>query len=91
MYSELTKLGVDMRISYKEGIMDGFIIYGKSTYSGGQTLSSWGDHRIFMSLFIASLKMNGSNRIDGYTDVVCSFPDFFEQINHITGEKYGLV
>lgn len=44
-----------------------------------------------MSLFIASLKMNGSNRIDGYTDVVCSFPDFFEQINHITGEKYGLV
>jgi 3-phosphoshikimate 1-carboxyvinyltransferase len=52
MYSELTKLGVDMGISYKEGIMDGFIIYGKSTYSGGQTLSSWGDHRIFMSLFI---------------------------------------
>ena len=87
--SELKKLGVDINIIYKDDIPDGFIINGKNNYTGGQVLSSWGDHRIFMSLFIISLKMESGNKIDGYRDVVCSFPSFFEQIRHMTGADYS--
>ncbi|CAE6872058.1 3-phosphoshikimate 1-carboxyvinyltransferase [Paraburkholderia aspalathi] len=45
--------------------------------------TSWGDHRIFMSLFIASLRSHRPNRLDGYRDVNCSFPDFFSQFEHL--------
>lgn len=80
MVTELGKLGVDIKGLFKDGVYDGFEIRGNGGgYAGGVELSSWGDHRIFMSLFVASLRCQRANRLDGWRDVICSFPDFFEQ------------
>lgn len=80
--SELQKLGVDIQLIKKEGICDGFEIRGKSSYAGGEILSSWGDHRIFMSLFIASLRMKMPCFLSGYEDVDCSFPSFLSDFKN---------
>jgi 3-phosphoshikimate 1-carboxyvinyltransferase len=79
MVTELQKLGVDITPLSKNGLVDGFEVRGRPWYDGGQTLSSWRDHRVFMSLFVASLRHRKSNLINGYADVDCSFPGFFEQ------------
>ena len=82
---ELQKVGVDITPIYlDDNTCDGFITHGKHTYEGGETLSSWGDHRLFMSLYLASLRMKKSNRIDGYQDIICSFPSFLEQFSFLT-------
>jgi 3-phosphoshikimate 1-carboxyvinyltransferase len=82
---ELQKLGVDIQPIYTDdNACDGFITHGKHSYEGGEILSSWGDHRLFMSLYIASLRMKKSNKIDGYQDIICSFPSFLEQFSFLT-------
>ncbi len=81
--SELQKLGVDIEPLFRDGVYDGFEIHGKGSYEGDLELSSWGDHRIFMSLFAASLRCKNSNFIDGYADVICSFPDFFSEFSKL--------
>ncbi|WP_125778583.1 3-phosphoshikimate 1-carboxyvinyltransferase [Pseudoalteromonas rubra] len=81
MVSELQKLGVDITPLFKDGVYDGFEIHGKASYQGGLELSSWGDHRIFMSLFIASLRCERACLLEGYADVICSFPDFFKEFS----------
>jgi 3-phosphoshikimate 1-carboxyvinyltransferase len=84
MVSELGKLGVDIKGLFKDGVYDGFEIRGNGeNLAGGVELSSWGDHRIFMSLFVASLRCRKANRLEGYRDVNCSFPDFFAQFEHL--------
>jgi 3-phosphoshikimate 1-carboxyvinyltransferase len=82
MTKELKKLGVDISIIFKNDFADGFIIYGKETYPGNVTFSSWKDHRIFMSLFIASLKCANPCYFTEYLDVDCSFPTFFDEFKH---------
>ena len=87
--TELAKLGVNIHPLFKDSVYDGFEIRGHGeVYKGGVTLSSWKDHRIFMSLFIASLRSRQPNLIDGYHDVHCSFPDFFDQFKRL-GVSYG--
>lgn len=84
MVSELGKMGVDIKGLFKDGVYDGFEIRGTGElHSGGVDLSSWGDHRIFMSLFVASLRTRHANCLDGYRDVNCSFPDFFLQFERL--------
>ncbi len=84
MVAELGKMGVNIKGLFKDGVYDGFEIRGRGeAYSGGVDLSSWGDHRIFMSLFIASLRSRQANRLDGFRDVTCSFPDFFTQFENL--------
>jgi 3-phosphoshikimate 1-carboxyvinyltransferase len=84
MVTELGKLGVDINALFKGDVYDGFEIRGDGNgYAGGVELSSWGDHRIFMSLFVASLRCRRANALDGWRDVNCSFPDFFEQFEHL--------
>ncbi|GGN44976.1 3-phosphoshikimate 1-carboxyvinyltransferase [Streptomyces fuscichromogenes] len=78
MAAELTRAGVDIDVLYDNGICDGFEVRGARTYPGGVTLSSWGDHRIFMSLFLAGLRMRSANRFSGFEDVRLSFPTFLE-------------
>src|SRR5262249_25871615 len=58
---------------------DGFEVRGARTYPGGVTLSSWGDHRIFMSLFVAGMRMQSANWFSGFEDVRLSFPTFMEE------------
>ncbi|MDX7999989.1 3-phosphoshikimate 1-carboxyvinyltransferase [Xenorhabdus sp. Reich] len=83
MVNELLKLGVRIRPLIINDVYDGFEIHGDSSYSGNCTLSSWGDHRIFMSLFVASLRCRQANCIDGYEDVHCSFPSFFKEFEQL--------
>ncbi|MEV6671703.1 3-phosphoshikimate 1-carboxyvinyltransferase [Streptomyces sp. NPDC051162] len=79
MAAELTRAGVDIEVLYADGVCDGFLVRGAQTYPGGVTLSSWGDHRIFMSLFVAGLRMQSANRFSGFEDVKLSFPSFMEE------------
>jgi 3-phosphoshikimate 1-carboxyvinyltransferase len=79
MVAELTRAGVDIEVLYADGVCDGFEVRGARTYSGGVTLSSWGDHRIFMSLFVAGLRMQSANRFSGFEDVRLSFPSFMAE------------
>jgi 3-phosphoshikimate 1-carboxyvinyltransferase len=88
MVSELSKLGVNITPLFKNEVYDGFDIHGAANYSGDCLLSSWGDHRIFMSLFVASLRCQQANRLDGYEDVHCSFPDFFKEFEQL-GVKFA--
>jgi EPSP synthase (3-phosphoshikimate 1-carboxyvinyltransferase) len=90
MATELQELGVNINLLFKDGLVDGFEVRDRSAYEGGQTLSSWRDHRIFMSLFVASLRHENSNLIDGYADVDCSFPGFFEQFER-NGASFEVV
>jgi len=79
MAAELSRAGVDIELIYDHGVCDGFEVRGAPTYPGGQTFSSWGDHRIFMSLFVASLRMRSANLFSGFEDVRLSFPEFFQE------------
>ncbi|EBL6727793.1 3-phosphoshikimate 1-carboxyvinyltransferase [Salmonella enterica] len=83
MVNELLKLGVDIKPLFKNKVYDGFEITGAATYRGNCIFSSWGDHRIFMSLFVASLRCQCANKFDGYEDVHCSFPDFFREFKQL--------
>ena len=90
MITELKKMGVNIEPIYKNGIYDGFEIQGKSEYRGGVKLSSWGDHRIFLSLFVASLKVIEPNFIDGFESVNCSFPGFLQEFSKL-GAEYEVI
>jgi len=79
MVSELAGAGVDIKSLYHDGVIDGFEVRGRPTYPGGNSFSSWGDHRIFMSLFIASLRMKSPCFFSGFEGVDASFPDFFAE------------
>ncbi|WP_063756204.1 3-phosphoshikimate 1-carboxyvinyltransferase [Streptomyces sp. NRRL S-920] len=79
MVGELSKAGVDIRPRYERGVCDGFEVRGRSTYPGGVEFSHWGDHRIFMSLFVAGLRMESANVYSGFEEVRLSFPAFFEE------------
>ncbi|MBM9506827.1 3-phosphoshikimate 1-carboxyvinyltransferase [Actinacidiphila acididurans] len=79
MATELTRMGVDIEVLYDDGICDGFEVRGARSYPGGATLSSWGDHRVFMSLFVAGLRMRSANRFAGFEDVRLSFPAFLTE------------
>ncbi|GLU34974.1 3-phosphoshikimate 1-carboxyvinyltransferase [Trinickia caryophylli] len=80
MVAEVLKLGADIEILYhRDGHVDGFVTRGRPRYAGGVSLSSQGDHRNFMSLFVAALRFDKACNLDGYSDVSCSFPDFLDQ------------
>lgn len=79
MVAELSRAGVDIEVIYDHGVCDGFEVRGAVTYPGGLTFSSWGDHRIFMSLFVAGLRMKSANLFSGFEDVRLSFPEFFSE------------
>lgn len=79
MATELSRAGVDIKLLYDHGQVDGFEVQGQTTYPGGCTFSSYGDHRIFMSLFVAGLKMSSPCLYSGFEDVRLSFPEFFSE------------
>ncbi|MEV6276995.1 3-phosphoshikimate 1-carboxyvinyltransferase [Nocardia sp. NPDC051832] len=79
MVHELSRAGVDIEPLYDDGVCDGFEVRGAPDYPGGVTFSSWGDHRIFMSLFVAGLRMRSANLFTGFEDVRLSFPGFVEE------------
>lgn len=74
---ELGHLGADI-----QGTEDGMIIQGKTPLHGGE-VHSWGDHRIGMTLAVASLITDSDVYLEGADAVNISYPTFFEHINKL--------
>lgn len=75
--AELTKLGARI-----EATDDGMIIYGKSALKGN-TVNSYGDHRIGMMLAIAGCLAEGKTIIEDAEAVGVSYPTFFDELQKL--------
>ena len=77
--AELGKLGAAI-----EPQEDGMIIRGGTPLAGG-TVSSHGDHRIAMSMAIATLVASGPVTIEDTACTATSFPNFWELLTKVRG------
>lgn len=77
--TELSKLGVDI-----EELSDGMVINGSGSIKGGDC-ESHGDHRLAMTLGIASLVAQGEVIIHNAELVTVSYPGFWEELERIIG------
>lgn len=77
--TELNRIGAD--IEEKD---DGLVIRGKSRLMGG-TAHSWGDHRIAMSLAVASTRCSEPVVIEGSSSVRKSYPEFWNHFRMLGG------
>lgn len=75
---ELTALGADIR-----ALEDGFIVQGGYQLKGGDVESN-GDHRIAMSLCVASLGAKGTVNIKGLECIAISYPGFLRAIKGLS-------
>ncbi|MDD5686802.1 MAG: 3-phosphoshikimate 1-carboxyvinyltransferase [Elusimicrobia bacterium] len=78
MSSELKKMGADI-----EEYEDGLVIKGPTKLKGAK-VDSYKDHRIAMSLAIASLVADGDTEIKDKECVNISFPEFWNILKNIT-------
>ncbi len=60
------------------------MIYGKKELTGG-VVDSWNDHRIAMSLAVASIRCTGEVTITGSKAIEKSYPHFFEDFAKLGG------
>lgn len=74
---EFSKMGVPI---YEKG--DYLCVEGGSTLTGAE-VSSRGDHRIAMALTIASLRAEGTTRIQHAEAINKSYPDFFDDLTKL--------
>lgn len=79
MTSELNALGADI-----EELEDGMIIRGVDRLKGGK-VKGWNDHRIVMSMAVASMVCDGDVYIEGCQAIDKSYPHFFEQFKALGG------
>jgi 3-phosphoshikimate 1-carboxyvinyltransferase len=77
--TELNKLGADIR-----ELEDGLIIHGKSKLKGGR-VKGWNDHRIVMSLAVASLVCESEVYIEGSHAIEKSYPHFWNDFKSLGG------
>ena len=77
--TELRRLGADI-----EELEDGFVINGPTPLHGA-AVNGHDDHRLAMSLGVASLIASGETRLDGADCVDISYPDFWDQLARIAG------
>lgn len=77
--TELNALGADIT-----ELDDGLIIKGVSKLRGGK-VKGWNDHRIVMSLAVASLVCEEEVYIEGCHAINKSYPHFFEQFKQVGG------
>ena len=64
---------------------DGLVVNGGKRLKGG-TVSSFGDHRIAMSMAIAATVSDGPVIIDGAESVNKSYPEFFAEFKNLGGK-----
>jgi 3-phosphoshikimate 1-carboxyvinyltransferase len=74
---ELKKLGADI-----EATDDGMIINGKKSLQGAE-VHSWGDHRIGMTLAVASLITDSPVYVEDADAIKISYPRFFEDLRKL--------
>lgn len=77
--TELNKIGAEI-----EEMEDGLTIRGRKQLKGGKT-HSWGDHRIAMSLAVASIRCNEPLVIEDSSSVNKSYPDFWKHFSMLGG------
>ena len=82
MCEELTKAGVEIRVTEEEAIIE-----GKPSYSGEYIFSSHNDHRIAMALAVFSCVNQGVCKILGAECVKKSYPRFFEDLASLKQEN----
>ena len=75
--TELAKLGVDI-----EELPDGMVVNGGGSIRGGEC-KSYGDHRLAMTLGIASLVSQGEILLHDAEAVTVSYPSFWEELERI--------
>ena len=80
MKEEINKLGGNV-----EELPDGMIINGVNKLQGG-VVDSHNDHRVAMSLAMATLKMDGELKILNASSVSKSFPNFWEVFESLGGK-----
>jgi 3-phosphoshikimate 1-carboxyvinyltransferase len=78
--TELNKLGANIQEE-----PEGLVIQGVGQLSGGD-VEGWNDHRIVMSLAMASIKCTDQVRISGSGAVKKSYPHFFEDFEALGGQ-----
>ena len=83
IYTVLKSIGADI-----EELPDGLIINGKKSLTGGKKISSFGDHRIAMSLAVAGLFCDKPIVIEGAEAICKSYPEFFEDYRKLGGKAY---
>ena len=79
--TELNKLGAKVE---EKG--DSLVIQGVDGFKGGVTVSAWNDHRIAMSLAIASTRCEKEIVIEEAESVKKSYPHFWEEFEKMGGE-----
>ena len=79
--TELNKLGAEV-----EEVGDSLVIQGVDTFEGGVEVSAWNDHRIAMSLAIASTRCEKEIVIEEAESVKKSYPHFWEEFEKMGGE-----
>ncbi|HOL83725.1 3-phosphoshikimate 1-carboxyvinyltransferase [Thermoclostridium caenicola] len=77
--SEINKIG-----GHVEEMEDGLVINGVGRFRGA-TVDGWNDHRIVMSLAIASSCCDGPMEINGYEAVSKSYPEFWDDFRSLGG------
>ena len=79
--TELNKLGANVS---EEG--DSLIIQGVERFNGGVTVNAWNDHRIAMSLAIASSRCEKEIVLEEAESVRKSYPHFWDDFVKLGGE-----
>ena len=79
--TELNKLGAKI-----EEIGDSLVIQGIKTFEGGVEVSAWNDHRIAMSLAVASIRCKNEIVIDEAESVKKSYPHFWDDFEKMGGQ-----
>jgi 3-phosphoshikimate 1-carboxyvinyltransferase len=79
MTEGLRRLGVDC-----EATPDGMVVNGPSAVAGA-TVDSSGDHRAAMSFAVAGLVASGSVKVEGWSCVNTSFPEFLDLLGRAQG------
>lgn len=78
MAAELKKCGVEV-----EEFPDGMMIQGRETLTGA-ICSSYGDHRVAMSMAVAGLCCEGSMTVNNCECIETSFPEFQEMLKKVS-------
>lgn len=79
--TELNKIGAEV-----EEVGDSLVIQGVDTFEGGVEVSAWNDHRIAMSLAIASIRCKNEIVIDEAESVKKSYPHFWDDFEKMGGQ-----
>lgn len=79
MAGELARLGARI-----EELPDGMVIEGGYALTGAE-VTGHGDHRVAMSLAVAALVASGTTTIEDAECATVSYPDFYRDLDRITG------